>query len=396
MRANFGSILTVPNRCHCATHILGNLFQWTQSLNSSPGCEEIGTPYSLGMKAAIFDQFGEVPTIREVPDPTPGDHSIVIDVKANGICRSDWHAWIGHDSTVQLPHVPGHEMAGVVSAIGREVGSVEVGDRVTVPFACGCGSCRYCKKGQLHICNDDFQPGFTHWGSFAEKVEIHYADHNVVKLPANLDFKTAASLGCRFATAWRAVLQQAKVSKDDWLAVHGCGGLGLSAILIAKAHGARVVAVDIDQTKLDFAQSIGADEVIDASKVEKVPKRIMQITDGGVDASIDALGSKETSVNSVKSLRKQGRHVQSGLLLGDQAQPDVPMGRVIAFELEILGSHGMSALDYPEMLEFVAAGKIDPNRLVGRSIPLSESPKVLAAMNQFNAIGMTVIEDFAN
>lgn len=348
------------------------------------------------MRAAIFDQFGELPTIREVPDPTPGEQSIVIDVKANGICRSDWHAWIGHDPGVTLPHVPGHEMAGIVSAVGNEIRNVSVGDRVTVPFACGCGTCRYCKDGQLHICNDDFQPGFTHWGSFAEKVEIHYADHNVIKLPSELDFKTAASLGCRFATAWRAVLQQAKIADGDWLAVHGCGGLGLSAILIAKAHGANVIAVDIDQTKLDFAKSIGADEVIDAKSVDRVPKRIMQITNGGAEASIDALGSVETSVNSVKSLRKQGRHVQSGLLLGDQAQPDVPMGRVIAFELEILGSHGMSALEYPAMLESVASGKIDPSRLVGRSIPLSESPKVLAEMNEFNSIGMTVIEDFAS
>ena len=348
------------------------------------------------MKATIFDEFGKLPEFREVPDPTPGPHSVVIDVKANGVCRSDWHAWIGHDPTVTLPHVPGHEMAGVVSAVGSEIQKLSVGDRVTVPFACGCGECRYCQDGQLQICVDDFQPGFTHWGSFAERVEIHYADHNVVKLPDAIEFKTAASLGCRFATAWRAVLQQGKIKSGDWLAVHGCGGLGCSAILIAKAFGARVVAVDIDASKLDFGKALGADEVIDASSVEKVPKAILQLTNGGVDASIDALGSKTTSVNSVKSLRRQGRHVQAGLLLGDQAQPLVPMGRVIAYELEILGSHGMSAREYPSMLDAVANGKIDPSQLVGQSIALSEAPQVLAAMNDFRAVGMTVIEDFQN
>lgn len=347
------------------------------------------------MKATIFDQFGKLPDFKEVPDPTPGPHSVVVEVKANGICRSDWHAWIGHDPTITLPHVPGHEMAGVISAVGSEVQNLAVGDRVTVPFACGCGTCRYCRDGQLHICLDDFQPGFTHWGSFAERVEIHYADHNVVKLPDGIDFKTAASLGCRFATAWRAVLQQGKLTAGDWLAVHGCGGLGCSAILIAKAFGARVVAVDIDGSKLEFAKSLGADEVVDASTVAKVPKAILKLTDGGADTSLDALGSTITSVNSVKCLRRQGRHVQAGLLLGDQAQPDVPMGRVIAYELAILGSHGMSARDYPLMLDAVATGKIDPSQLLGNSIALSEAPHVLATMNDFRAVGMTVIEDFA-
>lgn len=347
------------------------------------------------MKAVLFEEFGKVPEVKEVPDPTPREDSVVIEVKANGICRSDWHAWIGHDPTVTLPHVPGHEMAGIVSAVGANIRNLAIGDRVTVPFACGCGECRYCCDGQLHICLNDFQPGFTHWGSFAQQVEIHYADHNVVKLPEAISFKTAASLGCRFATAWRAVLHQGKIKQGDWLAVHGCGGLGCSAILVAKAFGARVVAVDIDEEKLEFAKSLGADEVIDASAVAKVPKAIMQMTDGGVDASIDALGNTVTSVNSVKSLRRQGRHVQAGLLLGDQAQPLVPMGRVIAYELEIIGSHGMPATDYPAMLDAVATGKIDPSRLVGRSIALSESPEVLATMDEFRSIGMTVIEDFA-
>lgn len=350
----------------------------------------------VGMRAAIFEAFGQPLEIRDAPDPIPGSDSVVIDVQANGICRSDWHAWVGHDPTVRLPHVPGHEMSGVVSSIGDNIQNLVVGDRVTVPFACGCGSCRYCKAGQLHICQDDFQPGFTHWGSFAEKVEIHYADHNVVKLPDGLDYKTSASLGCRFATAYRAVIQQAKIGDGDWLAVHGCGGLGTSAILIAKSLGARVVAVDIDPTKLQLASEIGADETVDALEVEKVPKRIMAVTNGGADASIDALGSMETAVNSVKSLRKQGRHVQAGLLLGDQAKPELPMGRIIAYELEVLGSHGMSAKDYPEMLGAVLSGNIDPSRLVGRSIPLSESPRVLAEMAEFRSNGMTIIEDFSN
>lgn len=348
------------------------------------------------MRAAIFENFGELAAVRDVPDPEPGPDSIVIDVRANGVCRSDWHGWIGHDPTIKLPHVPGHEMAGVVSSVGENVSNLAVGDRVTVPFACGCGECRYCKADQLHICNDDFQPGFTHWGSFAEQVEIHYADRNVVKLPDDLDFRTAASLGCRFATAWRAVVQQARLQSDQWLAIHGCGGLGLSALMIAKALGAKVIAVDIDQQKLDFAKSLGADETIDSTTIAKVPKRIMQITNGGADASVDALGHTETATNSVKCLRKQGCHVQAGLLAGDHAIPPIPMGRVIAYELEIRGSHGMSATDYPAMLDMVSSGKLSPQKLIGRSIALSESPRVLAEMDDFRSLGITLIEDFAN
>lgn len=348
------------------------------------------------MKAAVFDEFGKRPEITDVVDPVAGADSVVVDVRANGICRSDWHAWIGHDPTITLPHVPGHELAGVVSSVGDHVTKVSVGDRVTVPFSCGCGTCRYCQQGQLQICNHDFQPGFTHWGSFAEQVEIHYADANVVQLPDGLEFTAAASLGCRFATAYRAVIQQAQLKAGQWLAVHGCGGLGLSAVLIAKAIGARVVAVDIDRATLDLARQLGAEETINAHELPKVANQVMMITDGGADASLDALGIIDTAVNSIMSLRKQGRHVQAGLLLDEHATPPIPMGRVIAFELAILGSHGMSARDYPAMFDLIMSTGLELERLIDRRIPLSESPYVLADMNEFQSVGVTVIDDFSN
>ena len=346
------------------------------------------------MKAAVYEEFGQLAQVQEVADPVPDEDSVVVQVKANGVCRSDWHGWMGHDPTIQLPHVPGHELAGIVSAVGANVANIAVGDRVTVPFSCGCGRCRYCQAGQLQICSNDFQPGFTHWGSFAEYVEIRFAETNVVQLPDNLDFIAAASLGCRFATAYRAVVQQARLQPEQWLAVHGCGGLGLSALLIAKALGARAIVVDIDTTTLELAERLGADATVNAIEVEEVSRTIRATTDGGVDASMDALGSTTTCVNSIKSLRKQGRHIQAGLMLGEHALPAIPMGLVIAHELEIYGSHGMSALDYPEMFELVLSGKMDLDELVGRRIPLSESPAALAAMNDFKNVGLTVIDDF--
>jgi len=347
------------------------------------------------MKAAIFNKFGQLPQVCEVDDPKAMPTSVVVEVKANGICRSDWHAWMGHDDTVRLPHVPGHELSGVVLEIGSEIRNVSVGDRVTVPFACGCGQCRYCRDGQLHICDHDFQPGFTHWGSFAQLVEIHHADHNVVRLPNDLDFVSAASLGCRFATAYRAVAQQANLNRGDWLAIHGCGGLGLSALLIGKALGMRVVVVDIDPEKLELARQLGADGVVNGQANENVAELIVELTAGGADASVDALGSRLTASNSICCLRKQGRHIQAGLLLGDQANPSLPIGRVISRELQLYGSHGMSAKDYPEMLQLVSTGRLNLDRLIGAKISLSQAPEVLAAMGDFRSIGVTVITDFA-
>ena len=199
------------------------------------------------MKAVVFEQFSAPPSIQQVPDPAPAPHGVVVKVMANGVCRSDWHGWMGHDPDIQLPHVPGHELSGVVEAVGKDVTKWRVGDRVTVPFVGGCGICPECHTGNHQVCDAQFQPGFTHWGSFAEYVGIHYADVNLVALPDTLAFDTAASLGCRFVTSFRAVVDQGRVSAGQWVAVYGCSGVGLSAIMIASAAGANVVAVDISE-----------------------------------------------------------------------------------------------------------------------------------------------------
>jgi len=198
------------------------------------------------MKAVYYDEFEKLPTIENLPDPKPEDHGVVIQVKANGLCRSDWHGWMGHDPDIKLPHVPGHELAGVVEAVGKDVVKWVKGDRVTLPFVCGCGNCPQCLSGNQQVCDKQFQPGFTHWGSFAEYVAIDYADVNLVRLPDELDYVTAASLGCRFATSFRAIVEQGKVSAGQWVAVHGCGGVGLSGILNVNALGANAVSGDIN------------------------------------------------------------------------------------------------------------------------------------------------------
>jgi alcohol dehydrogenase len=347
------------------------------------------------MRAAVYEEFRQPLSIQNIPDPAPPPRGVVIRVMATGLCRSDWHGWMGHDPDIKLPHVPGHELAGVVEAVGEQVVRWKTGDRVTVPFVCACGSCPQCASGNHQVCERQTQPGFTHWGSFAEYVAIDNADINLVRLPDELDYVTAASLGCRFATSFRALVDQGRVPAGQWVAVHGCGGVGLSAIMIASALGANVVAVDISDEKLEFARSIGAMATLNASQVGNVVKAIMAITDGGAHVSIDALGSPVTCFNSIANLRRRGRHIQVGLMLAEQRQPPIPMDKVVAKELEILGSHGMQAYKYPAMLAMIQAGKLSPQKLVGKRISLDESLVELVNMDSFAGIGVTVIDRFS-
>jgi alcohol dehydrogenase len=345
------------------------------------------------MKAAIYEEFRKPISIQQVDDPKPTKTGVVLEVKATGICRSDWHGWMGNDADIKLPHVPGHELAGVVAEIGGEVRRWKIGDRVTLPFVCGCGGCRQCVSGNHQVCDFQFQPGFTAWGSFAEFVAIEYADTNLVKLPDEIDFVTASSLGCRFITSFRAIVEQGKVKGGEWVAVHGCGGVGLSAIMIASALGANVVAVDIDDKKLEFAKSIGAIATVNA-KSANVVEAVKEITDGGANISLDALGHPETCYNSIANLQKKGRHIQVGIMEGEFRNPPIPMGLVMSHELEIIGSHGMQAHKFPEMLEMIRQGKLKPNRLIGKTISLAESAEELMNMNNFSATGVTVIDRF--
>jgi len=346
------------------------------------------------MKAAVYQQFQGPVQVLQVPDPVCPPNGVVLRTMATGLCRSDWHGWMGHDADIVLPHVPGHEMAGIIMETGAGVTRFKTGDRVTLPFVCGCGSCPQCASGNQQVCDHQFQPGFTAWGSFAEYVAIERADLNLVNLPGEISFETAASLGCRFITSFRAVIDQGKVQPGQWVAVHGCGGVGLSAIMIAAAAGAQVVAIDIDNEKLELAKRLGASVVIN-SRVQGNPEEaIREVSGGGVHISLDALGSIETCINSIQSLRKRGKHIQVGLMLAGQSLPAVPMSRVIAWELEIIGSHGMQAFRYAEMLDMINAGKLQPERLTGRTVDLETDTAELVQMDAFRNNGITVINVF--
>ncbi len=346
------------------------------------------------MKAVLIEQFSQRPTIQQVADPTPNSHGVVIRVKATGVCRSDWHCWQGHDTDVVLPHVPGHEFAGVVEAVGKDVSKFKVGDRVTVPFINACGNCNECHSGNHQVCGNQTQPGFTHWGSFAEYTTVDHADVNLVTLPEHMDFTTAASLGCRFVTAFRAVVDQGGVTAGQWVAVHGCGGVGLSAIMIASAAGANVIAVDIAEDKLALAKSLGAVITLNANTTDDVAAAIKEVTNGGAHVSLDALGHPVTCVNSINCLRKLGKHIQVGLLLAEHATPPIPMDNVVANELQILGSHGMQAFRYNAMMALILSGKLQPEKLLGKTIALEDAIDAMVDMDTSTSVGVTVVTHF--
>lgn len=350
----------------------------------------------MAMKAVQFDGFGKPLYVEELETPTAPKDGVVIQVKAAGLCRSDWHAWQGHDPDITIfPHVPGHEFAGVVHEVGPGVTSLKVGDRVVFPFVCGCGcgECSWCVSGNAQVCPDQWQPGFSGPGTYAEYVAIPRADFNAVVLPAEVSFEVAASLGCRFATSYRAIKHVAKVQPGETVTVFGCGGIGLAAVMIAAASGATVIAVDVNPEALLLATQAGAVHVFNAAEVDVV-EAIRRVIPGGVDVSVDALGSIATAKSAVESLRVQGRHIQIGLLLpakiGDKAT--VPMHLVIAKELSVLGSHGMAAVAYPEMLADIASGVLDPGQFITHRIPLGAVPEALAQMSTGTEPGVTIIQ----
>lgn len=393
------------------------------------------------MFAAVYHKFGGKICVESIPRPflccattgTDGDrhgnakhdgagagadddddHAIIIQVKATGVCRSDWHGWKGHDNDIQqhgLPFVPGHEVSGVVVQVGNQCNELfTLGDRVVVPFILSCGRCRYCcmlPVSRPTICLQQKQPGFTQYGSFAEYMKVPRADRNVAKLPDNVSYSQAAALGCRFTTAYRAVLQQGRLAKKESVAIFGCGGLGLSCIMMAVAQGAQtIIAVDVSERALTKAKELGATHTVriidDNADNNNARERIVVITDGGADLCIEASGFPTACENAVWCTRPAGRMVQVGLVVSHAShqhppQPlDVPMAMVTAKEIEIIGSHGFAAVDLPHLLQMVSTGQLDPSRLIERYVSLEEGAQAIQDMDYKSPLGITMITTFPN
>ena len=343
------------------------------------------------MQAVLFEKFNGPIRIQQVTQPETPSDGVLLKVTACGLCRSDWHGWMGHDDDVHLPHVPGHELTGVIVEKGKQVRHWRVGQRVTLPFSMGCGHCPTCYQGQQQICDHYHQPGFTGWGAFAEYVALPFADTNLVEIPPYMNDEVAAILGCRFITAYRGLIVQGALKPGQWVGVFGCGGVGLSAIAIARGMGALPIAIDIDPEALTLANKLGAVASFNPSHQSPIWEVLKHYTKGGVHVSVDALGHSDTCVAGIQSLRKRGKHIQIGLLKGQHEHPPLPMGKIIAHELEIMGSHGMQAHAYPDMLRFIHQQQLPLDLLIGERITMDEVPSALAQLDKKKVSGIQVM-----
>lgn len=347
------------------------------------------------MLAAVMESYRGALQLQNVPDPACPRDGVVVAVKACGICRSDHHSWVGSDPDISLPHVMGHEFAGEVVEVGPACHAHRVGERVTAPFIVSCGHCSDCRGGAPTICEGQQTIGFSYWGAFAEQVAVPHADFNLVTLPEQMGFAEAAGMGCRVTTAWRALTDRAQLQPGEWVAVHGCGGVGLSCVMIAAALGARVLAVDISEAALTKAQEMGANAILDASATENVGAAVRAMTDGGAHVAIEGLGSAVTFENALRSLRKLGRHVQVGMPVGAHATVALPLLELIyARQLSLHGMRGLGAQGFSALLQLARSGRLDLSQLVTRRIALSEAGAALVAMDNSAPAGVTVIDRF--
>jgi alcohol dehydrogenase len=353
------------------------------------------------MRAAILEEYGEPLDIQSVDAPDPDPTGAVVEMEACGICRSDWHGWQGDWDWLgiqpQAGQILGHEPAGRVVAVGEEVETVTEGEQVTVPFNLGDGTCPQCRTGHGNTCENVRPLGFVESvpGAFAEQLHVPAADHNAVALPDGVSSVDMAGLGCRFMTSFHALAHQADISGGDWVAVHGCGGVGLSAVHIANALGGNVVAVDLQDEKLEKAKELGASETVNASEVNNTPDEVTAITDGGAAVSVDALGVATTCRNSVMSLGTRGQHVQVGLSTQDEGgEVSLPTDMMVMQEIEFIGSLGMAPTNYDEIFRMVGDGKLDPSAVVSETVELDDVSAKLASMSDFETMGIPVIDEF--
>jgi D-arabinose 1-dehydrogenase-like Zn-dependent alcohol dehydrogenase len=344
------------------------------------------------MKALVLEGIQKL-AIRDVPDAVPGALGALIRVRANGVCRSDWHAWIG-DIKRDFPMIIGHEMVGVIEEVMPGVTRFKKGDRVVVPFSGSDGTCVYCQRGSAHLCDNPIIPGKTYSGGYAEYVGVALADRNLVPLPAEISFTEGAALGCRFMTSFHGLVDRAEVRAGEWVVVYGCGGIGLSAINIASALGCRVIGVDVNPANLELAKVMGAAFVVNSRETPPVDA-VKEITNGGADVSVDALGIADTCVNGLLSLGKGGRHLQIGITTKNEAgYIRLPVDLMVYKELKMIGSLGMAPHRYASMIPMIVQKQLTPGKMVSREISLSEVEAIFESMTTSANTGTFVVTKF--
>jgi 2-desacetyl-2-hydroxyethyl bacteriochlorophyllide A dehydrogenase len=340
------------------------------------------------MKAVRMIARGRPLQLQDIPLPAVGENDVLVRIRAAGICHSDAHYRAGKSPVEPLPLTLGHEIAGVVEKIGPQVSTLKVGDRVCLHYLLCCRDCHYCSTGNEQFCRRGSMLGHFTDGGYAEYIAV--PERNAVPLPDEIPFEQGAVLMCAAATSLHA-LRKARLKAGDTVAVFGAGGLGMSAIQLARALGALdVYAVDIRDEKLKQAESYGAVPV-DGGRGNAVA-RIRQLTDGrGVDVAVELIGLPETMHQAVQVLGVMGRAVIVGI--SDQPLTIDTYRELIGNEAEIIGSNDHLLQELPLLLELARRGILDLTRVVTRTIPLDAEAvnQALDDLGQFRGEVRTVI-----
>lgn len=353
------------------------------------------------MWAMVMEAVGQPLALERVADPTPDPLSVVLAVDAVGICRTDWHLWHGHwdwlGIAVETPRVLGHECAGTIVAVGSAVTGLEVGQRVVAPFHVACGQCSACLAGRNNICAAADYLGSGIDGGFAQYVHVPRAEVNCRRLPDTVSSPAAAMLGCRYGSAFHALTDVGRLRAGEWVVVAGAGGgVGTSAVQLAAAMGANVVAVDLTEDKLRLAASVGADVTVLGGHPDTVAQ-VRDATGGGADVSIGATSDSACVTAGLSLLKAGGRHVQIGMTgAQEKGQVPLPLDDLVAREIHVAGASGIPHRSLDELIRFVASGRCDPEALITSRLDLTQVNGTFQAMNGAGTPGFTVVDAFRN
>ncbi|MBI1967060.1 MAG: zinc-binding dehydrogenase [Gemmatimonadetes bacterium] len=320
------------------------------------------------MKAAVFYGPNRPLEIADVPTPRPGAGEVLVRIAGCGLCHTDLH-YLDHGvKTFKAPPlILGHEAAGIVAELGPGVTGRVVGDRVLIPSVLGCGYCEYCRQGRENLCSQMVMLGNNIDGGYAEMITVPGKD--LLPVPPELPLERACVIADALSTPFHAVRRRARVRLGESVVVVGCGGVGLNVVQCAAAAGGRVIALDLNDARLDLAKRLGAAVVINTTGIRRIDKKIRQLTDGGADVAIEAIGSPATIELAFGLLRRGGRLC----VIGYSPEPvSISAARLMYYELEVVGSLGCGAGEYREILALVAAGTLQLEPIVSGTLPLAE------------------------
>jgi 6-hydroxycyclohex-1-ene-1-carbonyl-CoA dehydrogenase len=320
------------------------------------------------MRAAVFYGPGQPLRVEEVPRPAPGPGEVLVQVAGCGVCHTDLH-YLDHGvkTFAPPPLILGHEAAGVVAALGAGVVGRAVGDRVLVPAVVACGQCEACRRGRENICDGLRMFGNNIPGGYAEYLVAPAKD--CIPMPPEIPLEEGSIIADAISTPYHAVKNRGRVRPGEWVAVFGCGGLGMNLIQCAVAFGGRVVAVDVNPQKLETAERLGASAVFNPRDVDRVDKAVKKATAGGVDVAFEAIGKPETIRSAFDSVRRGGRLCQVGF-----CAEEVPLStaKIMYYEIEVIGSLGCPTVEYPGLIDLVRRGRIQVESMVTAKFPLED------------------------